>query len=404
MEKLETLIKDLRLPGREKASTSGRKNSDEYYVIGLCNEVLGMEGQQQYRFPFLLGDNGTPLPVDAYYPTLNLVVEYYERQHTETVKFFDRKVDSIDITVLHSYRNDFSLSGKIDTTMSLKKRYEQSSYPAYAVHVRYTEQATSEAIRRLKLPYNDPDRFFPEWRDVDDGVLSLDDNTILEYQAYNNTELVLQTNSKSIQTWFMLKNVKFGGIESNTGKPIREGEAIHSRAHINYRPKMTRDGARYSLYEDLIYRFQDADSVYYENTMESRGDAIFTGPLHTNLQPVYNIFFRELDIPDCSYCVLKIRFPSATSFEITSIPPDEITPLSIIYNTPESIKKIANQGLYVNARPLSNNNFIETRNFILATLIGALLSIIIELIISLVKDYSHMLKAKQKEKQESYPS
>ena len=71
---------------RAKASTSGRKNSDEFYVIGLCNEVLGMEGYQQYRFPFLLGDSGTPLPVDVYYPTLNLVVEYYERQHTETVE------------------------------------------------------------------------------------------------------------------------------------------------------------------------------------------------------------------------------------------------------------------------------------------------------------------------------
>lgn len=92
MEKLNALINELGLPTRAKASSSGRKNSDEFYVIGLCNEVLGMEGHQQYRFPFLLGDSGTPLPVDVYYPTLNLVVEYYERQHTEAVKFFDRKM------------------------------------------------------------------------------------------------------------------------------------------------------------------------------------------------------------------------------------------------------------------------------------------------------------------------
>lgn len=69
----------------------GRANSDEYYVISLCNEALGMTAEQQYRFPFLLGDSGTPLPVDAYYQKLNLVVEYYERQHTERVKFFDRR-------------------------------------------------------------------------------------------------------------------------------------------------------------------------------------------------------------------------------------------------------------------------------------------------------------------------
>ena len=70
----------------------GRVGSDEYYVIGLCNEALGIEGEQQYRFPFLVGDTGRALPVDVYYRELNLVVEYYERQHTEEVKFFNRRM------------------------------------------------------------------------------------------------------------------------------------------------------------------------------------------------------------------------------------------------------------------------------------------------------------------------
>ena len=70
---------------------TGRCASDEYYVINLCDEVLGEESLRQYRFPFLLGDAGTKLPVDAYYRNHNLVVEYYERQHTEEVKFFDKK-------------------------------------------------------------------------------------------------------------------------------------------------------------------------------------------------------------------------------------------------------------------------------------------------------------------------
>ena len=87
MEKLDALIKDLGIQTRSRSSNGGRKNSDEYYVIGLCNEVLGMEGLQQYRFPFLLGDSGTPLPVDAYYPSLHLVVEYHERQATIDIIF-----------------------------------------------------------------------------------------------------------------------------------------------------------------------------------------------------------------------------------------------------------------------------------------------------------------------------
>ena len=37
------------------------------------------------------GDAGTKLPVDAYYPDLNLVVEFKEKQHTEAVAFFDRR-------------------------------------------------------------------------------------------------------------------------------------------------------------------------------------------------------------------------------------------------------------------------------------------------------------------------
>lgn len=32
------------------------------------------------------------LPVDAYYPDLGLVVEYCERQHMESVAFFDRRL------------------------------------------------------------------------------------------------------------------------------------------------------------------------------------------------------------------------------------------------------------------------------------------------------------------------
>lgn len=76
----------------------GRANSDEFYVIDLCDEVLGQKAQRQHRFDFLKGDNGHPLPVDAYYEDLNLVVEFYERQHTEVVNFFDNKMTASGVT------------------------------------------------------------------------------------------------------------------------------------------------------------------------------------------------------------------------------------------------------------------------------------------------------------------
>lgn len=74
------------------ARTSGRKDSDESYVIDLCDEVLNAVSSRQHRFDFLKGDTGIRLPVDAYYKDLNLVIEFYERQHTESVPLFDRKM------------------------------------------------------------------------------------------------------------------------------------------------------------------------------------------------------------------------------------------------------------------------------------------------------------------------
>ena len=96
----KTVISDKSVVKREVLSkpvqktdekTTSRSQSDESYVIDLCDEVLKQKAIRQHRFDFLRGDAGTRLPVDAYYPKTNLVIESRERQHTEEVKFFDRK-------------------------------------------------------------------------------------------------------------------------------------------------------------------------------------------------------------------------------------------------------------------------------------------------------------------------
>lgn len=76
---------------RTIAKSNLRSQSDESYVIDLCDEILKLKALRQHRFDFLVGDSGTKLPVDAYYPSLNLVIEFKERQHTEEVKFFDKR-------------------------------------------------------------------------------------------------------------------------------------------------------------------------------------------------------------------------------------------------------------------------------------------------------------------------
>lgn len=90
-EKIKEAIPPTKKPKDKKTDSKGRKDSDEYYVIDLCDEVLGRKAERQKKFDFLKGDKGHSLPVDAYYKDLNLVIEYHERQHTEEVKFFDNK-------------------------------------------------------------------------------------------------------------------------------------------------------------------------------------------------------------------------------------------------------------------------------------------------------------------------
>lgn len=77
------------------SAAMGREDSDETYVLDLCDEVLGDSGLRQHRFDWLLGDPGSTghrvkLPVDSYWPEQGLVVEYRERQHDEPTPFFDK--------------------------------------------------------------------------------------------------------------------------------------------------------------------------------------------------------------------------------------------------------------------------------------------------------------------------
>ena len=77
---------------KKRASTSEK---DEHYILNICDKVLRLISSRQHKFNFLLGDlniNGiaAKLPVDAFYEKLNLVIEYRERQHSESITFFDK--------------------------------------------------------------------------------------------------------------------------------------------------------------------------------------------------------------------------------------------------------------------------------------------------------------------------
>lgn len=79
-----------------------RDDSDEAYIIDICDRVLGQKASRGHRFPWLVGDELRPvsLPVDAHYPALALVIEFLERQHSEAVKHFD-KPDVMTVSGVH---------------------------------------------------------------------------------------------------------------------------------------------------------------------------------------------------------------------------------------------------------------------------------------------------------------
>jgi hypothetical protein len=71
----------------------------EHYCAKLVSDALGrIEYRENYRFEFLRGNptskrpNGVKLPVDAYYPSRKLVLEFRERQHYTGHPFFDGRI------------------------------------------------------------------------------------------------------------------------------------------------------------------------------------------------------------------------------------------------------------------------------------------------------------------------
>ncbi len=82
-----------------------RADSDEAYVLDLCDAILGEPASRQHRFDWLVGDpgrngRGRTLPVDAYYVARRLVIEYRERQHDKPVAHFD-KPDVLTVSGVH---------------------------------------------------------------------------------------------------------------------------------------------------------------------------------------------------------------------------------------------------------------------------------------------------------------
>lgn len=74
------------------------QNSDEYYLVNLCDTLLKQRASRKHTFDTLVGNlhkrgkGRTKLPLDAYYEELKLVIEFFEKQEDE--KELDEKAQA----------------------------------------------------------------------------------------------------------------------------------------------------------------------------------------------------------------------------------------------------------------------------------------------------------------------
>lgn len=124
-----------------------RDDSDEAYVVGLCSQVLGEAALTQHKFDWLLGDPGTSgrqvkLPVDAYWPGHQLVVEYRELQHDQSMPHFD-KPDRLTVSGVHRGEQRALYDARRDTEI-----------PAHGLRLVVVRPANLDADGRGRLRRN----------------------------------------------------------------------------------------------------------------------------------------------------------------------------------------------------------------------------------------------------------
>ena len=95
------LIQEKTEPTKKELAQQKHEASDEYYILGLCDDVLKIKSSRQHRFRFLVGylhkdkQTRTMLPLDAFYEKHSLVIEFDPKRFEEGEdEKLDRKTNS----------------------------------------------------------------------------------------------------------------------------------------------------------------------------------------------------------------------------------------------------------------------------------------------------------------------
>ncbi|MEU1086313.1 hypothetical protein ACFYPN_23980 [Streptomyces sp. NPDC005576] len=150
-----------------------REDSDEAYVLDMCDEILGEAGRRGHRFDWLLGDPGATgrqvkLPVDSYWHGHRLVVEYRELQHDQPVPIFD-KPERLTISGVHRGEQRALYDARRDTGIPAHGLRLVVIRPADLDadgrgRLRRTRLSDLETVRTLLMRTSDEDRVTDAFR------------------------------------------------------------------------------------------------------------------------------------------------------------------------------------------------------------------------------------------------
>ena len=75
---------------------------------------------------------------------------------------------------------------------------------------------------------------------------------------------------------------------------------------------------------------------------------------------------------------IVFMYQTAMAFDALGLEPDQRLPSMIVYDSPDKIRTICEKGLFVYGHSLSNSRKQDTINFILAALLGLLISVVFD--------------------------
>ena len=312
-------------------------------------------------------------------------------------------------------------------TISLTEQNERNRIIKSTIYLTYAQVGDFDFSANGEVSYNNPkncwERFwspascqlFAENYYDQDKIVAEDKPTALNLEGYDCPPRVNKDSAKFItdkKDYYrysdLLFNVKFKSSLINPLKTrkvrsikqlgadlfrFEERTIVTHKDTVSLSANMHLYGRRYvDIQEHYDSSFTEDSRLIHKNTIVYKPYTVFAD-VARNTRDLYlfhirrylrmtnrtccNLHIQSIEFPCNLNCRFVLSFSSPVYFDKLSIEPDEVKPHEIIYSSPEKIKALAESGLYVYARDVSANNQ-EMLNFFLATLLGILISYVIE--------------------------